>query len=786
MIWIVALFLLVTALALWGRWPLWAWALAILAIPFISYYNHLAGKLVSIASLLIFLVLTVALAIPAVRLRFFSKPFYQWLKRKNPHWRKFRRIDSGWMVSDFEKSLFRGTPQCPQSASSAENELRLDASILQEQTRQQLQTFLKTLRSSPEKSRSIKALQRSGLLTLCVPKSHQGAGLSPQQLTAVLQTLSSHDPLLASLAGMVNLESLISLLAQFGNSRSNEHWLAEMVAGKKSPFLTPTTLYELLESGRASLEARVDEEDINGETTLGVRLSFENVILLGHPEANCFYLAANVTDFGHQLGESSQAGTALCCFQRGMKGLELTEGLATADGLLRYYSCTARDVFVPLSDIIGGRKGIGRGIEFLFRNQALAASLWPPAISVPLSRVAITTAWHFAQLQKQNGRPLLKYRLVVRKLNQQISQCLQVQQFQQLALQANAPQQRLRYTAILFKNRVLEKTLGQLNLLRGILGSQAHYIKSEHKLSGFHHVVHLSMEMDGASHEINQLPLLKKAAMAAHPWYEKEVAALASNDDASAEFDRAVFAHLGYLLRNSLKNLALSTALVAGGRLLPARHRQWLMLRAMSTKFALVTDLTLIAWTIKEPVNTGFAGHVAEVMTGLVEACALLPRLLSTEASQQRHSLLYGTYKNALYHCQQHIKETINAAFGRKAAFWLKWFVFPTGRPLHSVRFDRFLAEDFDTLCGTGQTEIQGSPLLRQIIDASAKLAAAQSAENAVTNATGTALTTDNFQVLIDRSLAAGIISVDQAESLRDAYKSIQRIKLTNHFGKKP
>ncbi len=783
MTWILASFVVITVLALWWRWPRWLWAAAVLAIPFVGYYNQLSGKLTSIASLLIFMFLTAVLAIPALRVRFFSRPFYRWLKRKNPHWRKFRRIDSGWMVSDFEKALFRGDPQCP-ALPPQPPEPSLDE--LEPSVKQRVAVFLKTLRQNPTANRSVHALQKSGLLALCIPRSRHGEGLTARQITAVLQPLASHDPLLASLAGMHNLESLTALLSHFGSSRQNEQWLDEIASGHKSPFLTPTTLYELLESGRASLEARVDEEDDGQGPQTGVRLSFENVILLGHREANCFYLAANVTDFNHLLGHASQAGTALCCFEKGMPGLTLTEGLPTADGLLRYYSCTARDVFVPLSAIIGGRKGIGRGIEYLFRSQALAAGIWPAAVSTPLSRVAITTAWHFAQLQKQNGRPLLKYRQVVRKLNQQISQCLQVQQFQQLALLDNQPTARLRYTAILFKNRILEKTHEQLNLLRSILGSQAHYIKSEHKLTGFHHVVHLSMEMDGASHEINQLPLLKKAAMAAHPWYEKEVAALASEDNRVTDFDRAMFSHLGYLLRNSLKNLALSVALVAGGRALPTRHRLRLMLRAMSTRFALVTDLTLIAWTIKEPVNTGFAGHVAEAMIGLVEACALLPRLQAAEAEGTAQGLLYGTYKNALYHSQQHLKETINAAFGRKTAFWLKWFVYPTGRPFHSVRFDRFLADDFKTLCGSGSEDIRHSDLLQQIVAASAKLQAAQAAENAVTNATGTPLTSDNFQVLIDRSLAAGIISVEQAESLRDAYKTIQKIKLTNHFGKTP
>ena len=75
--------------------------------------------------------------------------------------------------------------------------------------------------------------------------------------------------------------------------------------------------------------------------------------------------------------------------------------------------------------------------------------------------------------------------------------------------------------------------------------------------------------------------------------------------------------------------------------------------------------------------------------------------------------------------------------------------------------------------------------ILQQIANASRQLSAVQSIEHAVSNATGTALTTKNHQVLINRTLAAGIISVEQAEQIRAAYDAILNIQLINHFGNK-
>ena len=77
----------------------------------------------------------------------------------------------------------------------------------------------------------------------------------------------------------------------------------------------------------------------------------------------------------------------------------------------------------------------------------------------------------------------------------------------------------------------------------------------------------------------------------------------------------------------------------------------------------------------------------------------------------------------------------------------------------------------------------ENNSILAQIAQASEQLSHVKNIENAVTNATGFALTTKNYEVLIDRTLAAGIISVEQAEQIRTAYDSIHKLELINHFG---
>jgi len=117
----------------------------------------------------------------------------------------------------------------------------------------------------------------------------------------------------------------------------------------------------------------------------------------------------------------------------------------------------------------------------------------------------------------------------------------------------------------------------------------------------------------------------------------------------------------------------------------------------------------------------------------------------------------------------------------------MKFLLFPLGRPFHQLKVFKPLSSEIENICENNinnkQADTQFSPFLKKIYDAKQKLKSVEPAEIAVTNATGTPLNTDNYEVLINRCLAAGIVSVEQSENLREAYKSILDIQLSNHFG---
>lgn len=781
MIWLIIISLFFSLIASFYGIKLIVYSLTALTIQFSFYQLNLLTNYEFFSVFIISCFVFSLLNIKKFRTSFITKKFYKLLRSSDNIWDNFKRIDDGWFASDFEKSIFRGKPHF----------IKFNHKRPQKKTEADLESEINTLLldDTPSTASSkINKLADKGITSLLINKAHKGKNLTPTQISELLKNISKINPVLSAIIGIMNLDSLTSIIHHFANIRQKKQFLPLLADAKMIPYLKPTSLYETLDSQKSSIEGRIEKEYIKGKTILGVRLSFQDVILLGTTRSNCFYLNVNIKDFNNLLGNKTHLGTAVCIIDKQIKKLSYRKGLKAYDNYLYYYACTGKDVFIPIENIVNELNGIGNGLEYLYKNQYFASSIWPLAISIPTNNTATLTAWYFAHLQKQNGRQLLSFKVVLAKLNEQFSQSLKLKLMNNISLHNNINPQHLKFTAILNKNTHISQTMEQLGLLRAILGSNSHNIKTESKLRFFYKVAHLTTELDGMSHEINQLPLIKKAALACHPYYHKEVEILSEgNDKGLKELDKLVFQHIGYILQNITKTWVYTLRTSTLGKLFFPKNKYKFMVKRMSSSFAFLSDITLIVWTFKRKINTSFASHLGDCIQNLTTAIALHDYYLSNDNEEHSKELTKITLKNTLHTCQNSLKDTVNLAFNRVPAIFVKMIMFPFGRPFHEMKVFKSLDINIEKLCEFDEKpddkNTSYTPFLQKIYKAKQKLKAAESAEVAVSNVTGTPLTTDNYETLINRCLAAGIVSVEQSEQLREAYQSILAIQLTNHFG---
>lgn len=751
------------------RWPAAVLSCLWFITPFVWYKLGLITNTQGLISLLPILLTIALLHIRPLRRLLITSTLLKTFNNKDHNgWSKFKQIDNGWLVSKFEKNLFVGRPSFSLPTKSGDD------------VGKQCNQLLERLKSDKIIDSFSRQLIEHKLSVLHVPQSYGGCGFNLTETAQVISQISSSEPLLGAVVGSLNGESVISLIERFGSSEQKEHYLPAFADGKKHVFFTPTFLYELLENGRSSIEGRVDSTIIDGRKTYGLRVNFDDVMLLGTTRSSVFYLAVNITDFSSELSDTTRLGTALCLFDTDCDELKITSGNLTYKGLFRYYECSAKNIFIPLTQIVGGFDSVNQGIRQLYELQVFAANLWPAAVSLPIQKAATLISWYFSHIKKQNGRTLFSFKLVRKQLNQQFTHSQRLQLLQQMGLSNNA--ENLIYSHILFKNTIFDNTLRQLTLLRTILGSHAHNIKTQNKLNQYFRIKHLSMELDGDSHELNQLPLMKKVALSAHPYYAQEVELLSQKKPNLKALDLCLLKHIGLMLHQLSKVWVYSVRSSWLGRFIWHKSKYQNLTKRICSSFALIADMALVKWSIKQQSNTEFTGHLANCHQQLVLLTGLINSYQHADDNSSKRFLLKLSLKDSFYLSQKTLNQCINSAFSKYTALLLKIIIFPFGKPFHQAGFTD---EHHQPLVDAAdlQKSQQKYAILQRISEAAKKLQKVQKIEQAISNATGSTLTTKNHQVLINRTLAAGIVSVEQAEQIRAAYDAILEIQLINHFG---
>ncbi|TDR16849.1 acyl-CoA dehydrogenase domain-containing protein [Marinicella litoralis] len=770
-LYIITLFLLALIHAFY-LWPFWLLSVFWFITPFVFYKLQFITNTQGIITLFLLLNVIIIGNFRYIRMLFITLPVLRIFNNKDRiNWQRFTQIDDGWLVTDFEKSIYNGKPDfkfTPIEILPISDDIKKFAQSLISGDQRNMVEWRKSI--TPEKYTG-----------LTIEAQYGGHAFHRQEVAYILSTVAQVDPLLGALIGIVNTESVISIIQKHGTSDQKRNYLPAFVSGEKLPFLNATFLYELLENGKSSIEGRIDIESHQDQSIHGIRLSFTDIIMLGTPKSSVFYLAVNLSDFANELSERTKLGTVLCILDAQTDKIEIRQGNVAYKGLFNYYSCSAQDIFIPLSQIVGGFNCLDQGIKQMYEKQAMAASLWPAAVSRPIHDSTTYISWFFAHIKKQNSRALLNYKLVQKQLNRQFSHRQRLINIQQMAL-INGDQSLMSYTNILFKNSIFDISLHQLTWLRTVLGSNAHQIKSENNLNQYFRVKHLSMELDGNSHEINQLPLMKKVALSAHPWYSKEVEVLNKPQVDIKKLDFLIFKHIAFIWHNCAKVWVYSFRTSWLGRFIWRKSKHQNLIRRMSSTYALIADLALIKWSLKEENNTEFTGYLAQCNQQLLMQMAVLRQYITNNNDDNTKFFLKQSMRDSFYLSQKSMNQCINSAFSRFTALTLKVLVFPFGKPFHQASF---ATKHNETMVDSAVVKdlSRNNSILARISKASEQLSLVKNIENAVSNATGFSVTTKNYQVLIDRTLAAGIISVEQAEQIRTAYDSIHELELINHFG---
>jgi len=376
------LLLLAGLVVAWHRWRLIVWVLlgvVLLTGCWFAQLNQTA--LIAAAGLLA--LISVTLLLPYIRRPLLSAPLLKIFRKILPPLSKTERIALETGSVGFEGELLGGAPDWqvllnyPKPSLSAEEQAFLDGPV--EQACQmvdewQIHHVLADL--PPELWDFIKRHKFFGMV---IPKQYGGLGFSALAHHQVIQKLASISTVLGSTVGVPNSLGPGELLVHYGTQAQKNHYLPRLAAGEEVPCFGLTGPFAGSDATSIPDYGIVCKGEWKGETVLGVRLTFDKRYITLAPVATLIGLAFRMYDPDRLIGHTRDIGITLALVPRETPGIEIGRRHFPLNTPFQNGPIRGQDVFIPLTQLIGGVEKAGLGWNMLNECLAVGRSITLPS-----------------------------------------------------------------------------------------------------------------------------------------------------------------------------------------------------------------------------------------------------------------------------------------------------------------------------------------------------------------------------------------------------------------------
>jgi acyl-CoA dehydrogenase len=199
-------------------------------------------------------------------------------------------------------------------------------------------------------------------------------------------------------------------------------------------------------------------------------------------------------------------------------------------------------------------------------------------------------------------------------------------------------------------------------------------------LSRAYAAIPIGITVEGANILTRSMIIYGQGAIRCHPFVQKEIGSVTEGDLAS--FDRAIFGHANFLVRNAVRAVVLG---LTGSRLSRSpvsgpTAKYFRKFTRYSAAFALVSDVAMGTLGASLKRKEKISGRLADALAWMYLGSATLKRFHDEEQRENNLALVRWASTLALYKIQEALRGVLENLPNRVAAAVLRPFVFQIGR----------------------------------------------------------------------------------------------------------
>ena len=634
-----------------------------------------------------FLVPTILLGVPELRMSRLSRPLLRRIRRVLPPMSETERdaIEAGSIW--WEAELFRGAPDWDKLQRYKMPELNAEEQAFMDGPVEQLCEMIddwdithNRMDLPPEIWDFLKQHRFFGMI---IPKRYGGLEFSACGHSSVVTKIASRS-ISAGVTVMVpNSLGPAELLLHYGTEEQREYYLPRLADGREIPCFALTGPDAGSDAGAIPDSGVVCMGEHEGRRVLGLRLNWEKRYITLGPVATVLGLAFKAYDPEGLLGGDEELGITCALIPSNTPGVTIGNRHFPLNSAFLNGPNSGKDVFIPMDYIIGGQQNIGNGWRMLVESLSVGRGISLPAVGVAAGKACARNTGAYAYIRKQFNTSIGKFEGVEEALARIGGMAYMMEAGRLLTLSALDSGEKPSIITAILKCYNTEHMRQVINHSMDVHGGRGICMGPSNYIGRAYQTIPVGITVEGANILTRSMIIFGQGAIRCHPWLvrEMEAATMPEGDAADKAFDQAIRGHAEYFLTNYCRAFLYG---LSASHLAPSPYSgrigdYYRRLGQMSAAFAVCADLVLMilggAFKRKEKLS----GRFADALGYMFYASAALRKFDADGQPRSDLPLVEWTAKYCLHQVQMALDEILRN-------FPIKWLgvvvrhtIFPLG-----------------------------------------------------------------------------------------------------------
>ncbi len=502
-------------------------------------------------------------------------------------------------------------------------------------------------------------------LGMVIPKKYGGLEFSALAHSEVLMKLSSRNTGATVTVMVPNSLGSAELIAHDGTEEQKDYFLNRLANGVEISCFALTEVNAGSDAGSMQSTGIVCKNE-KGEIGIRLNINDKRYATLA-PIATLIGATFKLKDPDGILTDKNDptykedVGITIALVPRDTKGLEIGRRHIPLDMAFHNGTVSSKDSFIPIDNIIGGRKFAGKGWgAMIMKSLAVGRSISLPGSSTGVAKFATLMSATYARVRKQFGMPISDFEAINSEVGGMAGLTYRMNAARVTTAQMVDNGLKPSVLGAVLKYHLTEDMRKTINNAMDIHGGKGISLGPRNYLASMYQAAPIPITVEGANKLTRGMIIFNQASMRSHNFLRDETEAAIGKD--MEEFSDLMAKHVRQGTNNGVRTawLGITNAFFDKAPVKGAGEEYYRHINRLSSALATMADITYLVVGGAMKSKQKITERLGDALSNLYLASATLRYFESNGAKKEEEPMMRWACEHSLAETEKALDELID------------------------------------------------------------------------------------------------------------------------------